>query len=188
MPRFDVEGAAPTEALEAVHVTREASVMKDGVLRRVVTTTQGYSSGMVLASSVLGVVSSVLIWLPIVTLPVAGFMARRAFSDDRARRRVARRQELKRLSSKYLDEIGFVVAKDSRDTVRRIHRQIRDYFTERAEQLDQTLQQAVAAAERARAARDVDGDTVARLDQTSQAVAQMRSTASRLVATAPRAS
>jgi hypothetical protein len=186
--RFDVEGAAPTEAMEAVHVTREASVMKDGVLRRVVTTTQGYSSGMVLASSVLGVVSSVLIWLPIVTLPVAGFMARRAFSDDRARRRVARRQELKRLSSKYLDEIGFLVAKDSRDTVRRIHRQIRDYFTERAEQLEQTLQQAVAAAERARATHDVDGDTVARLDQTSQAVAQMRSTANRLVATAPRAS
>ena len=64
--------------------------MKDGVVRRLVTTGQGYSSGVVLLSSVVGVVSA-MPWIPLLALPFAGLMARRAFSDDRDRRRSARR-------------------------------------------------------------------------------------------------
>ncbi len=53
---FQVEVASPADALAGIHVIPEARPVKDGVLRRVVTTTQGYSSGMVLASSMFALV------------------------------------------------------------------------------------------------------------------------------------
>jgi undecaprenyl pyrophosphate synthase len=162
--------------------------LKDGVLRRVITTTQGYSSGLILASSMFALWNPVT-WLPLLTVPVAGYMARRAFSDDRVRRKAMRTQELKRLASRYLDEISFVVQKDSRDTIRRLHREIREHFIERTEQLERTLQQAVDAAERARAdhAAGTTAPAVSLL-RAEDSVRQMRTTAERLVATAPMAS
>jgi undecaprenyl pyrophosphate synthase len=116
-------------------------------------------------------------------------MARRAFSDDRVRRKAMRTQELKRLASRYLDEISFVVQKDSRDTIRRLHREIREHFIERTEQLERTLQQAVDAAERARADHAAGATAPAvSLLRAEDSVRQMRTTAERLVATAPMAS
>jgi Dynamin family len=160
---FQVDAAVPTELLATVHVSRD-QLVKDGIASRVIRTGQGYSSGLVLFSSVVGVVSA-LPWIPLLALPFAGFMAKRAFSDDRERRKSARGVELKRLATKYLDEIGFIVHKDSRDTVRRIQRDIREHYARRAEQLELTLQQAMASAERARAApspqagaADIDAD------------------------------
>jgi hypothetical protein len=185
---FQVEVASPADELAGIHVIPETRPMKDGVLRRVVTTTQGYSSGMVLASSMFALVPT-LVWLPFVTLPVAGLMARRAFSDDRIRRRAIRTQELKRLASRYVDEISFVVHKDSRDTIRRVHREIRSHFNERTEQLERTLQQAIEAAERARAQHEAGtAPATASLERAEDTIRHMRSTADRLVAAAPLAS
>ncbi len=186
---YRVESAAPIELLAEVHINREQSLVKDGIIRRVVTTGQGYSSGMIVGSSVLGLLAPAFIWLPVITLPIAGFMARKAFIDDRARRKMARRQELKRLANRYLDEVGFVVHKDSRDTLRRLHRQIRDHYAQRAEQLEQTLQQALAAAEKARAGEQAGqegtGGNVQAIEQSAGVVQQVRRAADRLVAVAP---
>jgi hypothetical protein len=186
---FHVEAAAPTDRLASIHVVREPSPVKDGLLRRIITTTQGYSSGLVLASSVFALWNPVA-WLPLLTVPVAGYMARRAFSDDRARRRTLRSQELKRLAKSYIDEISFEVQKDARDTIRRLHREIRAHFIERTQQLERTLQQALAAAEQAGAAPgdEAPDAPVLALQRTADTVRHMRSTADRLVATAVLAS
>jgi hypothetical protein len=183
---FHVDVAAPAERLSGIHVVRDTSPIKDGVLRRVVTTTQGYSSGLVLASSLFALWNPVA-WIPLLTVPIAGYMARRAFSDDRARRKAMRTQELKRLASRYLDETSFVVQKDARDTIRRLHREIREHFAERTEQLERTLQQAMDAAERARAEQGTGPDQQAR-DHSEHTIRELRSTAERLVATAAIAS
>ena len=103
---------------------------------------------MVLASSVFGLVSARAV------APVAHPADRRLMARGRsATTATAAQAPAARSSSawprRYLDEIGFVVHKDSRDTIRRIHREIRDHYTERAEQLERTLQQAMAAAEQA---------------------------------------
>ncbi len=107
-------------------------------------------------------------------------MAKRAFSDDRDRRKAARGQELKRLATRYLDEIGFIVHKDSRDTIRRIHRDIREHYAARAAQLERTLQQAMASAEQARAA--APGPDAGGRDRDRAAIDEMSSAARRLVA------
>ena len=90
---FEARTVVPTEQIGAVHVEQEQRLMKDGVVRRIVTTGQGYSSGVILLSSVVGVVSA-MPWIPLLALPFAGLLARRAFSDDRDKRLAAERQEL----------------------------------------------------------------------------------------------
>jgi hypothetical protein len=182
---FQVEAAMPTDLLATLHVNREQRLLKDGVVRRLVTTGQGYSSGLVLFSSVVGVVSA-LPWIPLLALPFAGLMAKRAFSDDKDRRRSAHGQELKRLATRYLDEIGFIVHKDSRDTVRRIQRDIREHYSVRAEQLEVTLQHAMASAEQAQAA--TLPATAARQSEDRSTIRDVASVAQRLVAGAAIAS
>ncbi len=91
-------------------------------------------------------------WIPLLALPFAGLLARRAFSEDRDKRLAAERQELVRVGTHHLDEVGFIVHADSRDTLRRLEQDIREYYQSRADELDRTLQQALVAAERQRAA------------------------------------
>jgi hypothetical protein len=122
-----------------------------------------------------------LVVLPFLNLPVAGYMARRAFNDDRTRRRTARAQEIKRLANRYIDEMSFVVQKDSRDAIRRVHRDIRDHYTERAALLERTLQEAIAAAEAARAQHELGSKPeTTSLENNERSVRQLRSTADRL--------
>ena len=83
---YSVESDAPSTKLAGLSVSREQSGLKDGVLRRLVTTGQGYSSGIVLTSSVLGVFGGTFLLIPALALPIAGLMARRAFVDDRDRK------------------------------------------------------------------------------------------------------
>lgn len=176
------------DRLTGLSITNDPSTMKDGVFRRLVTTSQGYSSGMVLTSSLFGLLAgSFGLLLPVITIPIAGLMARKTYIDDRDRRRNARRVELKRMSNRYLDEVGFVIYKDSRDSIKRIHRELRDHYAERAERLERTLQQAREAAEQARRRIAVEGADAgsASLDQAAVAVEQVKSAAARLVAVGP---
>ena len=58
---------------------------------------------------------------------------------------------------KYTDEVTFVVNKDTRDTLRRVQRQLRDHYSARAEELhrstSEALNAATAAAQRSEAER-----------------------------------
>jgi signal recognition particle receptor subunit beta len=183
---LQVRSEAPASRLAGLSIAKEAQFVKDGVLRRLVTTSQGYSSGMVLTSSLFGFFAGPFLLVPVVTLPIAGLMARKAFVDDRDRKRNARRVELKRLSNRYLDEVGFVVYKDSRDAIKRVHRELRDHYAERAERLERTLRQAREAAELARRrSADAAGGGAASLERAAHAVEQVQSAAARLVAVGP---
>ena len=50
---------------------------------------------------------------------------------------------------RYVDDVTFQVAKDSRDLLRAVQRDLRDHFTAQAEQLKRSLQESQQAAERA---------------------------------------
>ena len=122
-------------------------------------------------------------------MPAAVYMGRRAFYDDRTRRKAQRSAEMKRLANRYLDEIAFIVSKHSRDTIRKTHREIRDHFVGRLELLERTLQQAIQAAEAARA-KHAAGIAAPSADHDAEqdTVRQLRSTADRLVAVGAMAS
>ena len=94
-----------------------------------------------------------LVGLRLVINPV-GHRRRRA--DGRARpcatsaRSCHRRQnEAKAAMRRYVDEVTFQVAKDSRDRLRAMQRDLRDHFTAQADQLKRSLLESQQAAERA---------------------------------------
>lgn len=72
----------------------------------------------------------------------------KTISDER-RRIVARRQaEAKTVVRRYVDDVTFQVGKDSRDMLRGVQRDLRDHFTELAEQLNRSLKESLTRAER----------------------------------------
>ena len=72
----------------------------------------------------------------------------KTISDER-RRVITRRQgEAKVSIRRYVDDVTFQVGKDSRDMLRGVRRDLRDHFTELAEQLDRSLKESLTTAER----------------------------------------
>ena len=77
-------------------------------------------------------------------------MGRKAIKDEKERMLNLRRQQSKAAFRKYVDEVTFQVGKESRDSLRRVQRDLRDHFTARAEELQAST---IEAARRRRSAR-----------------------------------
>lgn len=104
-------------------------------------------------------------------IPVVGVVAAavggKALKDERARQLTIRRQQAKQNMRKYVDEAQFRVGKDAHDTLRRVHRILRDTFIARAQEALRSANEALqaaqqaagtAAADRDRRLRDVDAE------------------------------
>lgn len=83
------------------------------------------------------------------TLVLGVFMGRSALKSEKERALAQRRSQAKQAHRKYTDEVTFVVAKDARDTLRRVQRQMRDFFASRAEELHRSTTEALNAAQKA---------------------------------------
>lgn len=101
------------------------------------------------------------------TVVVGVGLGRRALKEEKARRLAQRQQQAKNAVRKYLDEVNVEASKVSRDTVRQVHRDLRDQFSNRAEALQTTIQESIhnaehatrrAAAERAARLADVNAE------------------------------
>ena len=79
---------------------------------------------------------------------VTAVFARRLIRDDRTRELELRRQQAKQEFRRYVDEVGFVLGKDSRDAVRRTQRYLRDEFGARAVVVQRSAAESLAAARR----------------------------------------
>jgi hypothetical protein len=80
----------------------------------------------------------------------------KTLSDER-RRVVTRRQaEAKTVVRRYVDDVTFQVGKDSRDMLRGVQRDLRDHFTDLAEQLTRSLKESLTATERSATASKED--------------------------------
>lgn len=76
-------------------------------------------------------------------------MGRKGLKDEKERQQTQRRAQAKNLVRRYSDEVSFQVNKDSRDTLRRTQRQIRDFYSARAEELHRSTTDALTAANQA---------------------------------------
>jgi hypothetical protein len=85
-------------------------------------------------------------------------MGRKGLRDEKKRQRTARQNQAKNAVRRYCDEVSFVMGKHSRDTLRRIQRQLRDHYTTLAEELNRSntdaLTSAQSAAKQTQAERD----------------------------------
>jgi hypothetical protein len=91
------------------------------------------------------------------TIVIGLFMGRSALKGEKERQLQMRRGQARQAHRKYTDEVSFVVGKDSRDTLRRVQRRMRDFFAARAEELHRSTTEALAAAQQA-----VKSDTATR--------------------------
>jgi hypothetical protein len=76
-------------------------------------------------------------------------MAGKTVGDERKRLVTKRQNEAKAAARRYVDDVTFQVAKDSRDRLRAVQRDLRDHFTEQADQMKRSLLESQQAAERA---------------------------------------
>ena len=79
----------------------------------------------------------------------AVLMSGKAIGDERKRLVTRRQNEAKAAMRRYVDDVTFQVAKDSRDRLRTVQRDLRDHFTAQADQLKRSLLESQQAAERA---------------------------------------
>lgn len=90
--------------------------------------------------------------VPVLTPVAVGVglvMGRKGMVDEKKRHLANRRAQAKNAVRKYCDEVSFAVGKDSRDTVRRVQRQLRDFYATRAEELNRSSSEALRAAQTA---------------------------------------
>jgi hypothetical protein len=80
-----------------------------------------------------------------VGLAVGLTLGRKLVRDERTRQLEYRRQQAKQELRRYVDEVAFVVGKDSRDAVRHTQRFLRDEFAARAALAERSSAQALAA-------------------------------------------
>ena len=80
-------------------------------------------------------------------------MGRKGLREEKRRQRTSRQQQARNAVRRYCDEVSFVMGKHSRDTLRKIQRQLRDHYTGLAEELQRSNQQALEETPSARRPR-----------------------------------
>jgi hypothetical protein len=73
-------------------------------------------------------------------------MGRKGLRDEKKRQRLARQSQARNAIRRYCDEVSFVMSKHSRDTLRRIQRELRDHYTGLAEELNRSNAEALTSA------------------------------------------
>jgi predicted GTPase len=137
----------PTDVVAAIEANTDIQAEKMGLGTQGLAALRGSYGGM-LMFGMLGNMAGLAMANP-ATIVIGLFMGRKALRDEKERQLQMRRSQAKQAHRKYTDEVGFVVGKDSRDTMRRVQRQLRDFFSGRAEELHRSTAESLKAAEQA---------------------------------------
>jgi Dynamin family len=167
----DVSVEAPADAMEAVGLGSSTVLDLPGgrIASLLITARTASFLPMVLfgaAGSLLGVLVAPL------SLALGAGIGAKIIRDERQRQVTYRRQQAKVAARKYVDEIAFLVGKDSRDALRQTQRQLRDAFQSRAASIHRSTEVALDAAERA--SRLAPPDRAARAEQLAAESGELR--------------
>jgi hypothetical protein len=99
-------------------------------------------------------------------------MGHRGLREEKKRQVQRRRAEARNAIRRYCDQVTFVASKDSRDTLRRVQRQLRDHYSGLAEELNRSNAQALAGA--SAAAKRTQSDRESRLKDVDSELARVR--------------
>ncbi|MCD2195527.1 dynamin family protein [Actinomycetospora endophytica] len=113
-------------------------------------------------------------------------MGKSGLGEERKRQLEKRRAGAKAAVRRFVDEFNLQVGKDSRDALRRIQREMRDAYTRRAEELQRSTKDALAAAQKAVTSSEAETDELARLQSDLESFAMVRDRAREVLAHASR--
>lgn len=112
--------------------------------------------GGVLMFTMLGALTGIA--LGPLSIGIGLVMGHKGLREEKKRQLLQRRTQARNAIRRYCDEVSFVMGKDSRDTLRRIQRQLRDHYSALAEELSRSNAEALSAAtdavKRSQAERD----------------------------------
>jgi len=143
----------PAQVVSNISVSSEVDLSTPSAPTQGLTMLRGSYSG-VLMFTALG--SMVGLALGPIAIGIGLAMGSKSLKTERDRQKTQRRSQAKVAVRKYTDEVTFQVNKDSRDTLRRTQRQIRDFYSTRAEEFHRSTTEALAAATRAAQSNDAE--------------------------------
>ncbi len=138
----------PSDALRSVRAMAAPGDASWGIGNKVLTGMKGGYMGMLMFGMIGTLVGFASLFNPI-GIGAGLVMAGKTVGDERKRIVTKRQNEAKAAVRRYVDDVTFQIAKDSRDRLRAVQRDLRDHFTRQAEQLKRSLQESQQATERA---------------------------------------
>lgn len=136
----------PADVLARAEVDHKMELEKMGVRKQAMTALKSSYMG-ILMFTMLGSMAGLTLGPIAVGIGLA--MGLGGLRAEKKRQLTQRRNQAKNAVRRYCDEVSFRVGKDSRDTLRRIQRQLRDHYSARAEELNRSTAQALQAASEA---------------------------------------
>lgn len=187
--RFDLEAeqrpmpgvGGPPEALSAVSFAPPDAGQRSGRLGSMLLATRVSAFVPMVLFGLAGNLMSAVILGPL-SLALAAGIGQKIVRDERKRQLTHRQQQAKLAARRYIDEVGFIMNKETRDALRRTQRQLRDDFQRRAVTIHRSSMSALAAAEQALALPP--GDRPARGSELAAESVQLRAVQARLTALA----
>ena len=137
----------PGQVIQSARVAAEIDVKKMGTLQSAWTGLRGSYMPVLMFGMMGGLVGLAI--TPLVFAPIGLIVGRKALRDERQRQLTQRRQQAKNGHRKYSEEVSFRVQKDSRDTLRGVQRELRDFYSSRAEQLARSTTEGLTGAQEA---------------------------------------
>ena len=148
----DVGGAGvetPEEILRSVRGPSGLEKRKAGVFSQGLTAIRGSYGGISMFGMVSNLAGVGMAMLNPISVGLGVLLGGKALVDDRDRRLAQARQEAKTAHRKYIEEITLQVGKDSRDTLRRVQRGLRDAFSDLASEVQRSVTEALQSAQSA---------------------------------------
>lgn len=115
-----------------------------------------------------------------IALAAGSLMGISSFKEDRTRQLEKRRSEAKKAVRDFIGEFTMQVGKDSRDDRSRLQREMRNGYTQLAEELQRSMSEALSAAQQAVNANETDNKEIQRMNADLKSLATLRSRAMNL--------
>ncbi|HEX5597731.1 MAG TPA: dynamin family protein [Micromonosporaceae bacterium] len=163
----------PTPLVSGARVEHRIELEKMRVRKQAMVALKSAYGGT-LMFTMLGTLAGIM--LGPLSLGIGLVMGHKGLREEKKRQRQQRQSQAKNAVRRYCDEVSFVAGKDSRDTLRRVQRQLRDHYSTLAEELNRSNAEALTAAaeaakrtqaEREKRLKDIDAE-LARLRQLRQ--------------------
>ena len=145
LEHLDIEN--PAGALGRVTADTSLAADNTSVAAKGLTVLRGSYSGALMFTLVGGLIGITV--LPIAAVGIGLAMGRKSLKEEKTRQLTQRRGQARTLVRKFSDEVSFQVNKDSRDTLRQTQRQIRNFYSARAEELHRSTSESLTAANQA---------------------------------------
>ncbi len=171
--------AAPVEVIEEIEIDSSFSAAPKKFAGGMMAFQKAYGGFMMF--TLLTHVASIALPGP-VGLGLGLLMGKSGLGEERKRQLEKRRAGAKTAVRRFVDEFNMQVGKDSRDALRRVQREMRDGYTRRAEELQRSTKEALAAAQKAITNDEAESDELARLQSDLESFGMVRARAREVIA------